>query len=55
MRTGLAIGAGIGALITLALALRRQQRTEHDAAERRLTELYASFGSGLGYRSERAA
>ncbi|GLY53164.1 hypothetical protein Lesp01_68200 [Lentzea sp. NBRC 102530] len=40
VRTGLAVGAGIGALIILALALRRQQTTEHDATERRLGELY---------------
>ncbi len=48
VRTGLAIGAGIGALITLALALRRQQATEHDATERRLTELYVKAVDQLG-------
>ncbi|MFI6100828.1 pentapeptide repeat-containing protein [Lentzea sp. NPDC051213] len=48
IRTGLAIGAGIGAMITLALALRRQQATEHDATERRLTELYVKAVDQLG-------
>jgi hypothetical protein len=48
VRTGLAIGAGIGALITLALAWRRQQATEHDATERRLTELYVKAVDQLG-------
>lgn len=53
VRTGLAVGAGIGALITLALALRRQQATEHDATERRLTELYVKAVDQLG--SDKAA
>ncbi len=53
VRTGLAVGAGIGALITLALALRRQQATEHDATERRLTELYVKAIDQLG--SDKAA
>ncbi|WP_053732482.1 pentapeptide repeat-containing protein [Nocardia sp. NRRL S-836] len=48
VRTGLAVAAGIGALITLALALRRQQATEHDATERRLTELYVKAVDQLG-------
>ncbi|SDO96345.1 pentapeptide repeat-containing protein [Lentzea jiangxiensis] len=53
IRTGLAIGAGIGAVITLALALRRQQATEYDATERRLTELYVKAVDQLG--SDKAA
>ncbi|MCG8918257.1 pentapeptide repeat-containing protein [Actinokineospora sp. PR83] len=48
VRTGLAVAAGIGALITLALALRRQQSTEHDATERRLTELYVKAVDQIG-------
>ncbi|WP_188136075.1 hypothetical protein [Lentzea indica] len=48
IHTRLAVGAGIGALITLALALRRQQATEHDATERRLTELYVKAVDQLG-------
>ncbi|WP_157528150.1 hypothetical protein [Nocardia sp. NRRL S-836] len=53
VRTGLAVAAGIGALIILALALRRQQATEHDATERRLTELYVKAVEQLG--SDKAA
>lgn len=55
-KTGLAVGAAFGALITLILAVRRQthteraqQATEYDAAERWITELYGraveQFGS----------
>lgn len=47
VRTALAAGAGVGAAVTLLLAVRRQQHLElsaahttHDAAERRVTELY---------------
>lgn len=53
IRTALAVGAGTGAIMTLVLAWRRQQATEHDAAERRLTELYLKAVEQLG--SEQAA
>ncbi|WP_051766848.1 pentapeptide repeat-containing protein [Saccharothrix syringae] len=53
IRTALAVGAGTGAIMTLVLAWRRQQATEHDAAERRLTELYLKAVEQLG--SDQAA
>ncbi|WP_237048389.1 pentapeptide repeat-containing protein [Lentzea guizhouensis] len=48
IRTALAVGAGTGAVMTLVLAWRRQWATEHDAAERRLTELYMKAVEQLG-------
>ncbi|MGW5054949.1 pentapeptide repeat-containing protein [Actinokineospora sp. NPDC004072] len=53
IRTALAVGAGTGAVMTLVLAWRRQWSTEHDAAERRLTELYVKAIEQLG--SDKAA
>ncbi|MBM7774394.1 uncharacterized protein YjbI with pentapeptide repeats [Actinokineospora baliensis] len=53
IRTALAIGAGTGAVMTLVLAWRRQWSTEHDAGERRLTELYVKAVEQLG--SDKAA
>ncbi len=55
MRTGLATAAGVGAAVTLMLAVRRQRHQEltaahttHDAAERRVTELYTKAIEQLG-------
>ncbi|MFI6741223.1 pentapeptide repeat-containing protein [Nonomuraea sp. NPDC050451] len=55
VRTALAAGAGAGAAITLILAFRRQRHhevvaasTEHDASERRVTELYTKAVEQLG-------
>jgi hypothetical protein len=55
IRTALAAGAGAGAAITLMLAFRRQRHqeivaasTEHDANERRVTELYTKAAEQLG-------
>ncbi|MFD9304469.1 pentapeptide repeat-containing protein [Streptomyces sp. NPDC060048] len=55
VRTALAAGAGVGAAITVLLALRRQQhheeateRTEYDASERRINELYIKAVEQLG-------
>ncbi|MET7335984.1 pentapeptide repeat-containing protein [Nonomuraea sp. NPDC005650] len=55
IRTALAAGAGVGAAITLMLAFRRQRHheivaasTEHDASERRVTELYTKAAEQLG-------
>ncbi|MGJ6969225.1 pentapeptide repeat-containing protein [Streptosporangium sp. G11] len=55
IRTALAAGAGVGAAITLMLAFRRQRHhesvaesTEHDANERRVTELYTKAAEQLG-------
>ncbi|MFI6031844.1 pentapeptide repeat-containing protein [Amycolatopsis magusensis] len=48
IRTSLAVGAGTGAIMTLVLAWRRQWSTEHDAAERRLTDLYVKAVEQLG-------
>ncbi|WP_405681042.1 pentapeptide repeat-containing protein [Streptomyces sp. NBC_00868] len=60
LRTGLAAGVGLGAAFTVLLALRRQQhhedatrKTEDDATERRITELYTKAVEQIG--SERAA
>lgn len=53
IKVALAVGAGTGAALTLVLARRRQWATEHDAAERRLTELYVKAVEQLG--SEQAA
>jgi hypothetical protein len=55
VRTGLAVGAGIGAAAGLVLAFRRQHHqeiatdlTDRDATERRITELYAKAVEQLG-------
>ncbi len=53
IKVALAVGAGTGAALTLVMARRRQWATEHDAAERRLTELYVKAVEQLG--SEQAA
>ena len=60
VRTGLAAGAGAGAAMALLLAFRRQRYQEvvavnadHDAAEKRITELYTKAVEQLG--SEKAA
>ncbi|MEU4550168.1 hypothetical protein [Nonomuraea dietziae] len=54
-RTALAAAAGVGAAVTLMLAVRRQRHQElatahttHDAAERRVTELYTKAVEQLG-------
>ncbi|MEV3985313.1 pentapeptide repeat-containing protein [Nonomuraea sp. NPDC049758] len=54
-RTALAAAAGVGAAVTLLLAMRRQRHQElatahttHDAAERRVTELYTKAAEQLG-------
>lgn len=55
IKTGLTIGAGTGGVFALLLAVRRQWHqelsaaaTEHDAAERRVTELYTKAVEQLG-------
>jgi hypothetical protein len=48
IRTGLSVGAGVGAAVALLLALRRQQATEYDAGEKRVTELYVRAAEQLG-------
>ncbi|GLY71499.1 hypothetical protein Atai01_81180 [Amycolatopsis taiwanensis] len=55
LRTGLTATGGAGAAFPLQLAFRRQRATElaaadtrHDAAERRVTELYAKGVEQLG-------
>jgi uncharacterized protein YjbI with pentapeptide repeats len=55
VRTALAAGAGMGAAITVLLAFRRQhhheeatERADHDASERRITELYTKAVEQLG-------
>jgi hypothetical protein len=53
IKVALAVGAGTGAALTLVLARRRQWSTEHDATERRLTDLYVKAVEQLG--SEQAA
>ncbi len=60
IRTGLVAAGGAGAAFTLLLAVRRQrttetmnQATQHDATERRVTELYTAAVEQLGH--ERAA
>lgn len=60
VKTGLAVGAGTGGVVALVLAGRRQwateqnaRATEHDATERRVTELYTKAADQLG--SEKAA
>ncbi|GGT02182.1 pentapeptide repeat-containing protein [Nonomuraea spiralis] len=60
VRTALAAAAGVGAAVTLLLAVRRQRHQElatahttHDANERRVTELYTKAVEHLG--SDQAA
>jgi hypothetical protein len=48
IRTGLTVAAGVGALVALVLALRRQWHTEHDSTEQRITELYVRSVEQLG-------
>lgn len=55
VRTGLAAGAGAGAALTVLLTFRRQlhheratEESEHDANERRITELYTKAVEQLG-------
>jgi hypothetical protein len=48
LRIGLTGTGGAGAAFALLLAFRRQRATEHDATERRVTELYAKVSSSLG-------
>jgi len=55
IKTGLTAGAGTGGAVALLLAVRRQWSAEvstvhttHDAAERRLTELYTKAADQLG-------
>ncbi|MEU5859769.1 hypothetical protein ABZ815_01245 [Nonomuraea sp. NPDC047529] len=55
VRTALAVAAGIGAAATLLLAVHRQRHQElaaahtmHNAAERRVTELYTKAAEQLG-------
>jgi nucleotide-binding universal stress UspA family protein len=54
-RTALAAAAGVGAAVTLMLAVRRQRHQElatahttYDATERRVTELYTKAAEQLG-------
>jgi hypothetical protein len=55
VKTGLLVGGGAGGVVTLVLAGRRQwsneqvaRITEHDATERRITELYTKAAEQLG-------
>ncbi|QKV79357.1 pentapeptide repeat-containing protein [Amycolatopsis sp. Hca4] len=48
IKTGLTVGAGTGGIVALVLNGRRQWSTEHDATERRLTELYVKAIEQLG-------
>ncbi|MFE5504121.1 pentapeptide repeat-containing protein [Amycolatopsis japonica] len=55
IKTGLTVGAGVGAIIALSLNARRQwlteraqEHTEEDATERRVTELYTKAAEQLG-------
>ncbi|GAA1962031.1 hypothetical protein GCM10009754_36450 [Amycolatopsis minnesotensis] len=48
IKVGLSVGAGTGGVVALVLAGRRQWSTEHDATERRLTELYVKAVDQLG-------
>ncbi|MFC3452833.1 hypothetical protein [Amycolatopsis speibonae] len=48
IKVGLTIGAGTGGVVALVLTGRRQWSTEHDNAERRLTELYVKAVEQLG-------
>jgi uncharacterized protein YjbI with pentapeptide repeats len=48
IKTALAIGAGTGGVVALVLSGRRGWSTEHDATERRITELYTKAVEQLG-------
>ncbi|WP_432855290.1 pentapeptide repeat-containing protein [Amycolatopsis sp. CA-161197] len=48
IKTGLTVGAGTGGVVALVLNGRRQWSTEHDATERRLTDLYLKAIEQLG-------
>ncbi|WP_143267968.1 pentapeptide repeat-containing protein [Amycolatopsis alba] len=48
IKVGLTVGAGTGGVVALVLTGRRQWSTEHDNAERRLTELYVKAVEQLG-------
>lgn len=48
IRTALSVGAGAAGVAALVLAGRRQWSTEHDATERRITELYTKAADQLG-------
>jgi len=48
IKVGLTVGAGTGGVVALVLTGRRQWSTEHDATERRLTELYVKAVEQLG-------
>jgi hypothetical protein len=48
IKTALTIGAGTGGVVALVLSGRRGWSTEHDAAERRITELYTKAVEQLG-------
>ena len=52
VKTGLSVGAGAGGVVALVLAGRRQWATEHDSAERRITELYSKAADQLGFDKE---
>ncbi len=53
VKTGLAVGAGTGGVVALVLNGRRQWSNDHDAAARRITELYSKSVDQLG--SDKAA
>lgn len=53
IRLALTVGAGTGGVVALVVAGRRQWATEHDATERRITDLYTKAVDQLG--SEQAA
>ncbi|GAB3719043.1 hypothetical protein GCM10027598_31320 [Amycolatopsis oliviviridis] len=53
IKVGLAVAAGTGGVVALVLTGRRQWSTEHDATERRLTDLYVKAVDQLG--SDKAA
>lgn len=48
IKTALSVGAGTGGVVALVLAGRRGWSTEHDATERRITELYTKAVEQLG-------
>ncbi|WP_143168721.1 pentapeptide repeat-containing protein [Amycolatopsis australiensis] len=48
IKTGLGIGAGTTGIFALLLAVRRQQHSENDAAEKNVTELYTKAADQLG-------
>jgi len=48
IRTSLGVAAGLGALVALGLALRRQWHTERHDTEQRVTELYVAAAEQLG-------